>query len=1370
MGKRSSSAGKQDVTEYRMSIHFGICLQADSVNAIWVDEKPAWTGVVNSNTSLNINLPDLFGGQKKEGGLIGAIDVLLGDSEQLLPLEASSRYGRQPDECPAFRGLTTLMFRGSTLVSTGYVGDYDTYPTGLYSQNIGFVWRMNSPIIAQKVEVEVTRAPKGLNPAKAMIGPDANAAHIVYECLTNSEWGMGGATALIDTDAFEDVGDVLFDEAFGLSMIWNRQTTIEAFVTEVLDHIQATLFVNPNTGLLSIKLLRDDYDVETLRVINPQNAKLSNYRRRSPGEIVNELSVTWTNPATEQEETVTAQDIASIQSQGGEKVSGSRNYYGIRNLTLATKVLARDLRASTAPLVSADAQLDRSAWDILPGEVVRLDWPRRGVNSVIARVGKVDYGKPRDSTIRASLLQDVFSLSRPPIKIMPPSDWVDPRNPPAPLDMQIITVPDFFVRNGAVQNTVVELGEDEVLAAALADSQSVDSLDYELVGEVVDPGGQVRQISKGAMTLTPKGVLTTELPAAASSLLPAAVYPNIDEAPQVGGFVFFGAGDTAQEIAYVSARSDSGWTLLRGVLDTVPRTWPVNTPVWSVNTGARIVDSTVRHAAGETVTYRGLDRTALGLLAFDDAPEETATLTARPHLPLRPANVKINGTGFGSVAIGSATSVTITWAMRNRLLEDTQVMEWTDGPVAPEYRQETVVLAYDNVAGNLIQTYDGYWIETELVFAKTDWDRYTAVRFVVESRRDDLVSLQSHSIVVTGFAGNHGAAAPPAPRPRTEPPSIFASPAADAFTVTAGDEVGADGSRLPAIVVLGQQDNPDARGLVLRFRRNNTVRWTQASPVELNRELVRYVVSQGVQGLTTYDVQLAYVINGVIGNWRTYPDVTTSRTVAGGLTGFESLQPLLDAVTLTAQLGEELGANAGRRIRELLGNQDLVAQSIFNLAADIEARQRYQNELSFIEGERIGTFVQRRTTEVSDALGLLVEDVSLIGARTAGGLGWLLRADTVQINEDGDTLVSALTQLQAETETTAAAIIELETVTATQAAASAAQLALIGAQVPGSSIFRLSETTLQVGLRGALGSVLDSLVATDGVNSSAISTLNSLTATQGSSLTSLTSTVGGHTSSISSLFSVTNGLGSRWTLALNVNNEITGLVADGATRSIVFRAGQVAIVDDGNGLSYTPATGRLKIVKGTKKTVLGAGSSLVLWSGNTSIADGAETVDNGDLGIGSGDSYFGGRTLSGPFDSGAPSATIIDLSSTWQSLCMADKTVRNGVFAFRVGVETSGDATPDIDGQRHYEIDFQIISVAWDFSEQETLRSYTGGGTLAPGAPVTFVGGEGAADWTTYAGTRSGRRRLYLQARIKPGSATTFASVRNGRLRGFYAI
>jgi hypothetical protein len=877
MGK--AAGGKTEVTEYRMSIHFGVALKLDTVTKVLVDDKVAWSGSVSTNTAVSINRPDLFGGLKKEGGLVGTMQILMGAADQVVPADVAKRYGRTPETCFAFRDITTVMFHGSDRMSVGLNDVWDIF--GGDFENVaadGFLWKHNSPVIAQKVQVEGSCAPVSpLNPLHAMIGPDANPIHMLYELYVDTEFGMSASPASIDEAAFNAAGETLFNESFGLTILWMRQTEVEKLAGEILDHIRAAVFTDPNTGLLSITLFRDNYDIATLSTISPDNAKLTGYKVRSGGEIINEISVTWTNPESDKEESITEQDIASIQSQQS-KVPASRNYYGVRNIALARDLLARDLRESTAPLVSCEAVVDRTAWDKNPGDLVKLVWPKRNSETLIMRVGKVRKGKPGASTIRVPLIQDIFSLAHTPLALPASTGWVNPSTAPTPLTMQLMTLPSYFASNLSLQVDEVSLVDPEVLVMALADSQDDDSLDFELVTTVIGPTGGAVQVSSGAMTMSPLAYLGTALSAEAVSELPSNLFSSIAWGPTIGGFIWLGYGDTDQEIAAVTGRTATGWTIARGVLDTVPQPWPVSTPVWAIRAGANVVDTRVLRAAGETVTYRGLDRTSQGLLAYADAPDVVATLTERPYMPLRPANVTAGGVGFGAYAIGAATSVEIAWSTRNRLFEDSQVLLWTDGPIAPEYRQETIVTAYDDVTGDLILEWAYLWLDNSISFLKTDFDRYAAVRFVVSSRRDDVASLGGYSVVVTGFANNPAAGAPPTPPLRTTPPSILAAPAVAAFSAVVSLATGPEGTRIPEITVAGTQDRLDVLSLVTRYRVSGATTWTTLPSVPLSGESISFSLP-GVQPETTYEVSVAYLVD-IVGQYRDLADVLTGPIIS----------------------------------------------------------------------------------------------------------------------------------------------------------------------------------------------------------------------------------------------------------------------------------------------------------------------------------------------------------------------------------------------------------------------------------------------------------------------------------------------------------
>lgn len=854
MGKGSP---KVEVTYYYMSIHYGISVPVDAILALTIKEKTAWTGDVDDLESFEISKRDLFGGDTKEGGLIGTVTFLPGRSDQVLPDHLAVRQGRaNGEDCVGYRGISSIYFHREGAQTQGFywgannpfipgtwvtvrrapVGldpDLALIPrgssTGIEGQPLVLKWwgirRIGSGTDTTRMRVQFLDSDNALMPGTEVVGAteyatdwtertisttvpagatgvrlaidmnppslintggwidditltlngepitlinpgaetgdvtgwtnsssfdleirsadplprtgsfyfgspvqhdvyayqdvqlafegiDANPAHIIYECLTNTAWGMGSPTTALDYDSFDTASQTLYAEAFGLSMLWTRQSTIQDFVQEVLDHIQGVLYVEPTNGLLTLTLIRGDYDAGTLNELTPDNADLSGFSRKLWGEIVNEISVTWTNPDNEQEETVTAHDIASIAMQSGV-VSDSRNYYGVRKAWLAQQLAWRDLRSAGQPLASCDAEVDRTQWQLRPASVVKLTWPEYGLSEIVMRVMSIDYGRPGDPSIKLSLVEDVFGLDIGSYEDPPSSEWEDPTAEPQAMEfVDIFTMPLFFARQSTVAAFVDSPEYPEVVAGILASTSSSDTYEYQLWDEVALTTGDPEWQNIGTNNVIGRAQLADEMLAAVTTSAVEITGKIGNTSPVIGGFAIIGeAGEPGNEIALVTAVTGSTFDLKRGTLDTVPRTWPTGTPIWFVDESTLFEDRIVR-ASAEVVDYKLLSRTSLGLLTLAAAPLEDGTLTERPWLPNRPANVTVAGEAFTDqsdpldVRARSDPWVTVTWAIRNRLDEDAVVLAWTDASATPETGQTTTIEVLD-LSGDTLATHDG---------------------------------------------------------------------------------------------------------------------------------------------------------------------------------------------------------------------------------------------------------------------------------------------------------------------------------------------------------------------------------------------------------------------------------------------------------------------------------------------------------------------------------------------------------------------------------------------------------------------------------------------------------------------------------------
>lgn len=765
MSGGGSSKPKQHAADYHMSVHYGVCIQADSVNKVWINEVLTEAAGSSVNATVEINQPELYGGREKQGGAVGSVDYMLGGADQPANAELAKRLKVAVNRIPGFRGITSLFFRNG-------------------NGREGFLWSTNMPSLPA-VKVEVTRMPPGPNGVRRMIGNNANPAHMIWDCLTNTDWGMGSPLGLIDATSFDACADTLGAEGFGLSMLWVRSSTIEAFVGEILDHIQATLTTDPATGKMKLKLLRADYSTNDLFIVHPGNASINKMQRKVWGETVNDVAVTWTNPENEEEETVNAQDNGNIAIQGAV-VSTTRNYYGVRDANLAIQLAYRDLRQSGAPLLALEIEINRSAWDKIVGDVVEVRWPEYGIGSVIMRVGAVNYGKSSDSKILINLMEDIFGLGTAvfvPIPVPKPGDPA-PTYPPAPPGIDIppyippyIPVPQEPIDpNPPVPPTpLTNLYMDSVPYFMLAitegdvEAQQIrypETYSLNLVNQP-DTVTSVVQVwtNIASLTGTPELVQVGRVPNGGRGTLDAALTTTQTVIPRPTNWtgsqivsnqlalLVNGEADTAlQELVIIKEVTDAGIVVIRGILDTNAYAWPAGTPLWIIPITQTNIDTTVRYD-GEVAAYKFAPTTNSGTYPVNQAPFKSHTMTERLYQPYRPVALKMDTLpdADGNYLAGSVLS----WNRRNRLTETAQVLSQTDQDVTPEVGQTTTLVFGGTrvVTGITGRTYTLTALDAAMANAGLLTIQAFAARDGYLSRVSADMTIKS---VATGYGTNYG--------------------------------------------------------------------------------------------------------------------------------------------------------------------------------------------------------------------------------------------------------------------------------------------------------------------------------------------------------------------------------------------------------------------------------------------------------------------------------------------------------------------------------------------------------------------------------------------------------------------------------------
>jgi putative tail protein len=737
MGKSAQVIGYT----YYLGLHFGMSHgPVDEFLEIRAGDRTAWSGSQTASGTIVIDAPNLFGGPQKEGGILGNFDVMMGEATQ-----GANAYlsGVQGPPQPGYRGLLTGVFNGSGFIpslsaQSGQIGANNPYPKAwsFRFRRALMGWFGGSAWNPSQAAITLSSGVIGMNPA-----------HMVYETLTNPDWGMGYPSAALDLTVFSASAAQLFSEGLGLCLLWNRQDTIDSWLQTIMNYTAGVLVTSPVTGLFQYKLVRGGYDVSTLPVFTQSDIlELSEKDDSTLTGAVNELWVKYYDPLVKQEQSIALQALGSIQSQG-VVVTDTRTYTGIATQDLAARICQRDLQATTVPLKRLTAKFKRTAYLLTPGDVFVLSFPAAKLNAVVMRVGEVDTGTLLDGSITMSIMQDIYSLPSDTYVAPQVSGWIPPNNHPVAAVLFQGYEADFRtvykMIGSAIANALPPLvGYDGVLVARPDSLCQSYALATEVGGAAYFALNQSELFAPSALLAITIGPFDTSM--TLETLIDIAHAPLPCAALIVDGI--------SSEIVNVTAFNATTLvaTIARGCVDTVS-SGPTG---FGHAAGLQVffLDNYVgsdgeQYTASEVVHNKPLPNAPLGQLDISLAADIPVTIAGRALLPYPPALPKINGTRF-DLATPPTGAFTLSWIERNRLTQADVMVDQTMGTVTPEAGTTYTVRVYSSSAV-LLATYAGIAGTSQLINSGAS----DTLTLQLEAQCNGLTSLE-HWVISVAFTNN----------------------------------------------------------------------------------------------------------------------------------------------------------------------------------------------------------------------------------------------------------------------------------------------------------------------------------------------------------------------------------------------------------------------------------------------------------------------------------------------------------------------------------------------------------------------------------------------------------------------------------------
>lgn len=633
-----------------MGMHLVFCHgPIDKLLGIYGDkDKEIWTGAMTTNTRLTIDKGSIYGNRKTgEGGVEGPVSVMFGYPDQTI-----NNYLNQNQELTTtFRGVFGLVLEFCNVGNSKYIKPW---------------W-----VRVQRIHKTTYGATQWYD-EKAQIGSwDMNPAHIVRECLLNSEWGAGESGLDVDATSFVTCADTFYNEGLGLSMKWTSDGDVYEFIESVLQQCNAVLYQDPKDGKFYMRAIRADYVKENLPLIDRSSiVKVRDVKRPAPATRTNTLTCKYFDRERADTGALTLQDTAAVELYG--EVADKVEYPGIQDKDTANTALARDLAVASRSLRSVSLICNRDAADLVLGQAFVLDHPDYMFDNAVMRVTEIGYGGGQKNEVMLSCAEDAFAA--PPVfQIVPPSTWTPPSTAPVPVsDALLIPFPWYALQLEVTADKLASIDmENAVYYGMISVVPATGMSDFDLL---VKPYSASVYEDYGSGSFGGLFTLAADI-GLTDTAIPIAAFTNA-RSVVAGAFAVI-----ENEWMYITNVASAEVTVVRGVLGTFPASHSMNAKAYVFTSGTEDVNLIDYAVPVSSVTFAVKHLTVASGGTLDEASANVITSAIsypRLWLPTPPAAIKFNSMLFPAASDYFSGNCVVTWESRPTRATSGQLTGWNN--------------------------------------------------------------------------------------------------------------------------------------------------------------------------------------------------------------------------------------------------------------------------------------------------------------------------------------------------------------------------------------------------------------------------------------------------------------------------------------------------------------------------------------------------------------------------------------------------------------------------------------------------------------------------------------------------------------------
>lgn len=388
------------------------------------DPDVAWKLANPDGLVAHIDNEDMFGGVDEGGGFVGDIRVYFGTNTQPLDSWMVNQMSNSPNIPQELRGLTPRypMFL-TCVIPTAYIGKQATIPE-MWFEVVNYPYRLSRKVGKSR-------------DAWSRINDDANPAEVIYEILKNPDWGCDYSDDRIDIDSLKELGNICVEEELGISCHINAVDKVSAYINKILNHINGTCYDDPKTGKLTFKLIRSDYNVNSLKRFDVTNCDNMEFNRLDWSETFSTVVASFTfadEGAKYDTGTVSVVDLANTRiTHTINEINADATYFTTKDN--ARSFAKSQLLSAAYPLATVSFESSRYAYDLTLGQPILISWEPYGINRQVFRVTDIDYGTLLNGKISVTAVEDVFGFEKTEYGRLGTIGWEDYVEEPANIEV-----------------------------------------------------------------------------------------------------------------------------------------------------------------------------------------------------------------------------------------------------------------------------------------------------------------------------------------------------------------------------------------------------------------------------------------------------------------------------------------------------------------------------------------------------------------------------------------------------------------------------------------------------------------------------------------------------------------------------------------------------------------------------------------------------------------------------------------------------------------------------------------------------------------------------------------------------------------------